>query len=81
MDKELLLNGIQQMKSRFDEALGRLRTEKLDLAISLKAAEVQVVVLMQEHSLLVDFSSKDNVLAGKLMEKHTEQKVGLESPF
>ena len=41
------------MKGRFDEALDRLRTEKMDLAISLKAAEVQVLVLIQEHSLLV----------------------------
>lgn len=63
------------MKGRFDEALDRLRTEKMDLAISLKAAEVQVIVLIQEHSLLVDFSSRDNVLAGKLTEKHDEQKV------
>lgn len=77
VEKELLLGGMHQMKSRFDEALRRLRTEKIDLAISLKAAEVQVIVLVQEHSLLVDFSSRDNVLAGKLSEKHAEQKVAV----
>lgn len=65
------------MKSRFDDALTRMRTEKNELAITLKAAEVQVIVLMQEHSLLVDFSTKDNLLSGKLSEKHAEQKVGL----
>lgn len=77
VDRDLLFGGMQQMKNRFDDALDRMRTEKIDLAISVKAAEVQVIVLLQEHSLLVDFSSKDNVLAKKLSDKHAEQKVNL----
>lgn len=75
VERDLLLKRIEEMTSRFDEALLKLRREKIDLELNLKAAEVQVLVLMQEHGLLVEFSSRDDTLAAKLAEKQTEQKV------
>lgn len=53
----------------------KLRREKIDLEMNLKAAEVQLLVLVQEHGLLVEFSARDDALAGKLAEKQTEQRV------
>jgi hypothetical protein len=63
------------MTTRFDEALMKLRREKIDLEMNLKAAEVQLLVLVQEHGLLVEFSARDDALAAKLAEKQLEQRV------
>ena len=71
----MLLKRIEEMTTRFDEALMKLRREKIDLEMNLKAAEVQLLVLVQEHGLLVEFSARDSALAGKLAEKQVEQRV------
>ena len=70
-----MLKRIDEMTTRFDEALMKLRREKIDLEMNLKAAEVQLLVLVQEHGLLVEFSTRDSALAGKLAEKQAEQRV------
>lgn len=75
VERDLLLKRIGEMTTRFDEALMKLRREKIDLEMNLKAAEVQLLVLVQEHGLLVEFSARDDALAGKLAEKQVEQRV------
>jgi hypothetical protein len=75
VERHLLLKRIEEMTARFDEALMKLRREKIDLEMNLKAAEVQLLVLVQEHGLLVEFSARDDALAGKLAEKQAEQRV------
>jgi hypothetical protein len=66
---------IQDMVCAFDEALRKLRMEKLSLQVDVKAAEVHLLVMWQEYMHLVEFSKKDEILASKLAEKHQEQKV------
>jgi hypothetical protein len=75
VERDQLLKRIEEMTTRFDEALMKLRREKIDLEMNLKAAEVQLLVLVQEHGLLVEFSARDDALAGKLAEKQGEQRV------
>ena len=68
---------IDEMVSAFDEALHKLRSERLTLAVDVKTAEAQLLVMWREYMLLADFSKKDDVLAAKLAEKHREEKVRL----
>lgn len=75
IQRQRLKTDIQDMVSAFDEALRKLRMEKLNLHVDVKAAEVHLLVMWQEYMLLVDFSKKDEILAAKLAEKHQEQKV------
>jgi hypothetical protein len=63
------------MVSVFDEALNKLRGEKLALEADVKAAEIHLLVMWKEYMLLVDFSKKDDILAAKLADKHLEHKV------
>lgn len=71
----LLTEEISEMVSAFDEALTKLRGEQLKLGVDLKAAEIHLLVMWKEYMLLVDFSKKDDILANKLADKHTEHKV------
>ena len=66
---------IGEMEAAFDEALHKLRGERLALAVGLKTAEVRLLTMWREFMLLADFSKKDELLAAKLAEKRREHQV------
>lgn len=75
-----LTGEIKDMVSVFDEALNKLRGEKLALEADVKAAEIHLLVMWKEYMLLVDFSKKDDILVAKLADKHLEHKVQAHPP-
>ena len=50
----------------FDEAVYRLRREKMKLDVILKKAEIKLMILLGELLLLEQFESKENLLVSKL---------------
>mmetsp|Transcript_22043 Transcript_22043/g.68942 ORF Transcript_22043/g.68942 Transcript_22043/m.68942 type:complete len:1581 (+) Transcript_22043:131-4873(+) len=54
----------------FDRAVRELRTEETPLHADLKAAELKLVLLLQELHLLRTFGAKDETLKAKLSKSH-----------
>ncbi|OQS05147.1 phytophthora infestans avirulence-associated protein 3.4F-A [Thraustotheca clavata] len=63
---ELLKHKIVHAIQAFDEAIYRLRREKMKLDIALKKAEIKLMTRLGELVLLEQFESKENLLVSKL---------------
>merc|ERR1712054_139672 len=56
----------QEHIEAFDEALHELSKERLVLSADLKAAEIRLLVLLQEYEMLQDFEYRDTAMATRL---------------
>jgi len=75
---EKLTGEVADMVDAFDEALSKLRREKLALEADLKQAEIKRLVMYQELQLLKDFEKRENALNDKLTAKKAEKKEVVE---
>lgn len=77
-EMEKLTGEVADMVEAFDEALSKLRREKLALEADLKQAEIKRLVMYQELQLLKDFEKRENALNDKLTAKMAEKKEVVE---
>jgi hypothetical protein len=77
-EMEKLTGEVADMVEAFDEALGKLRREKLSLEADLKQAEIKRLVMYQELQFLKDFEKRENALMEKLSGKLGEKKEVVE---
>lgn len=77
-EMEKLTGEVADMVDAFDEALSKLRREKLALEADLKQAEIKRLVMYQELQLLKDFEKRENALNDKLTAKKAEKKEVVE---
>ena len=64
-EKQSLKNKATKHMNAFDENIESLRLERHVLASDLKLAELQLLTMFQEYSLLLTFEDKDNALRNK----------------
>ena len=61
---KLLLN-IQENVTAFKEAIDQMRVDRSGMVADLKLAELKLLSLFQEYTILLDFEKQDNMLAEK----------------
>ncbi len=75
---------IEQLKSDFNEALSRLRHDKVQLDIDMVSAELRYITQFEELQLLKEFEKKETTFTSryknrKLEKQDLESKVSAKS--
>ena len=65
-ERQALLTRVESDALKVDEKIYALRKMKMQYNVELKAAEMRLLVLHKELTLLMDFETKDNMLNSKL---------------
>jgi cilia- and flagella-associated protein 44 len=76
-EKQSLMKKSKQHMEAFDENIQSLRLERHHLAGDLKLAELQLLTLYQEYTLLLGFEDKDNALRQK-EDRCTKEKLEIQ---
>ena len=73
-----LLAEVEQLKRYFDEALSRLRHDKVQLDIDMVSAELKHITQFEELQLLKEFEKKETIFTSRYKNRKQE-KQDLES--
>ena len=73
LERKNLIENLNNLITQYEEKLSELGRERVHVQADLKAAEVNLITLIQEYAQLLNFEYKDNMLSSKLSKYTTEK--------
>jgi len=74
LERKTLIENLNNLIAQYEEKLSELGRERVHIQADLKAAELNLIILIQEYAQLLNFEHKDHLLSSKLS-KYTLEKA------